>query len=340
MADPKVITAAKVIEAGNFGRLYFTIKEDGTITTSLFRSVLICSDEITAVIIDISKVDTGLIIKCMMVDDIKPIIFPLALCENMYVKTDCITYKSMKMANVVYRVGERIYLPVAHFGGQPLTECHGTIVKIFSYSELPKIFLLLQTEHSSRVLISQEIYRAIQLQPEENVSDLVAQLGSVSIGMSVYITQQKKIGTVLAILYIDRVSEVPLGYIVRTDDEKILEIDFRDRVIPVDPVPSNYYVLRSYNTLSEETDDNKIFLHAGMALKTLIQTEEQHLVRTVRGTVHNFNSTPGLALRPIYAYLMFDESINWRDYGFICESRESKIVTCWKTNKVTSTDFE
>lgn len=339
MAGEKIITVEAVIKAGDFGRLYFTIKADGTLTTSLFPSALICSDDITAVIVDISRMSTGLIIRCMKIENDRGIIFNLALRENMYVKTSATSHKSMKMTNVIYCLDEYVYLPSPHFCGQPLAECHGRIAKIFSYPELPKIFLLLKKEHSSRVVICHETYRAIQLQPDENISYLAAQLGSVSVGMSVYITKQKKIGVVLAVLYADRIQQVPLGYIIRTDDNQILEVDFLDRVIPVNPVLSNHYILRSYHTLFEETGNNEIFLHDGMALKTLMRTDEQHLVRTVRGTSHNFNSIPGLNLSLIYAYLMFDESIDWRKYGFTCEPRENKVVTCSRTGEVTSTDF-
>lgn len=337
MAIPTKITALDVVNAGEFGQLYFSFTEDGTVETNLRIGMLVCcpTTAVQALITEISKTPDGININSYTRVNNVPKFCYIKIDSRMYIRTDCIYVQQLTFQHVVYKTGMRIYLAAPHAAGRiSLEESVGVIEKIFQYSNMSgEVFFKLQTSQGYRITMCSELYDAIQVQPDEDISLLASQINTVGVGTRVHDFKLDKTGIVLAVLYFKITPFTPMGYIIRTDDDTILTIDYRDRVLPVEPTVENINVLQSYHALAAKSTD--IFLHQGMALKTV----DDQLVCIARAASHEYPNQYYKST-PICAYLAFNESISWRDYGFTCEPSTAETLTCSRTGKVTSTDFE
>ena len=312
------ITPTQVIEAEEFGALYFSVV-DGTVRTILRSGMMICHQSprdgyITqSMIVKITEFPDGIAINSYTEINGAPKFCYVEINSRMYIRTDCTYVPQLKRQNVVYKIGMRVYLAAQHaVGTLSLEESVGVIEKIFQYVDMGRtVFFKLRTSQGYRIAVHSEFYCAIHLQEDENVSILAAQINTVGVGARVRLSKHDKNAVVLAVLYFKVTSSTPAGYIVRTDDGSILTVDYRDRILPVEPAVENVNVLRSYHALAAEKTD--IFLHHGVELKHV----NDDLVSVVHAVRHEFTDH-NYGLTPVNAYLRLDESIPWKDYGFIC----------------------
>lgn len=329
------ITAEAVRDAGEFGKMYFRVKENGTVTTILKVGYQLCfqlteQDQLVkAIITKIIYDNEGLKIGIYTKIDNADILSYLSINQYFHVRTFTKDFNNACLHGVYYCKGARIYAVAAHrVKLLSLEESVGIITKIFRCEGFDQLLFKLYNSKGFRVINAAQMYGAIQLTP----SEIPEQFMPVGIGARVRVLNLNKTGTVLGILFFRKSSSVPRAYILRSEDE-ILVVDFRDKVIADESPDQN--IFESYHQREKSANEENTFLHATVALKTIEKTDEIHLVSIVREALHNFTGN-----NPVCGYFSFNESIAWSDYGFKCQPGENKRIVCSRTNMITLTDFE